>query len=119
MTPQGVPTEGDSMSTTTTDDAQPTVMGFATLVARPGRRDELRAALLRLVASTRREPGSIEYSLLEMRDAPGTFVMREAFASMDAFRAHQATEHYRAFGDGAHELLAQPLAVTFLTPVSD
>lgn len=95
------------------------VVSLATLVAREGRRDDLRRELLALIAPTRAEQGTLDYVLFETVDAPGTFIMREAFVSMAALRDHQATPHYRAFGAQADELLAEPLALTFLAPVSD
>ena len=95
------------------------VVSLATLVAREGRRDDLRRALLPLIEPTRAEPGNLDYVLFEKTEAPGTFVMREAFASMDALGEHQQTAHYVAFAAKADDLLAEPLALTFLTQVSD
>lgn len=95
------------------------VVSLATLVAREGRRDDLLRELLTLIDPTRAEPGNLDYVLFEKAEAPGTFVMREAFASIAALREHQQTAHYAAFAAQADELLAEPLALTFLTQVSD
>lgn len=95
------------------------VISLATLVAREGRRDDLRRELLTLIEPTRAESGNLDYVLFELVDEPGTFLMREAFTSMAALREHQATAHYREFGVVAEQLLARPLALTFLTQVSD
>lgn len=96
-----------------------TVVSLATLVARPGRRYDLLEALLPLIGPTRAEPGNLDYVLFEVADEPGTFLMREAFVSMAALHAHQATPHYLAFADQAEQLLGEPLALMFLTQVSD
>lgn len=97
----------------------PVVVSLATLVAREGRRYDLLTALLPLIEPTRAEEGNLDYVLFEVADEPGTFVMREAFTSMEALRVHQGTAHYLAFGEQAGELLAEPLTLTFLTQVSD
>ena len=94
------------------------VVSLATLVAREGRRDDLRRALLTLIEPTRAERGNLDYVLFEKTESPGTFIMREAFASMAALGEHQQTAHYAAFAAQADDLLAEPLALTFLTPVS-
>lgn len=95
------------------------LVSLATLVAKPGKRDELRAALLRLIEPTRAEPGNLDYVLFEQAYAEGTFVMREAFRSEADLQVHQRTPHYMAFAALADTLLAQPLRLTFLTRVSD
>ncbi|MCM3780713.1 putative quinol monooxygenase [Microbacterium hydrocarbonoxydans] len=95
------------------------LISLARLVAAPGRRDALRAALLALIEPTRSEPGTLDYVLFEVAETPGTFIMREAFTSEAALRAHQETPHYREFASFADDLLAEPLELTFLTRVSD
>jgi quinol monooxygenase YgiN len=95
------------------------VISLATLVAREGRRDDVRRELLKLIEPTRAERGNLDYVLFEIADAPGTFLMREAFVSRAALREHQETAHYLAFAARADELLAAPLKLTFLTQVSD
>lgn len=95
------------------------VISLATLVAREGRRDDVRRELLKLIGPTREEQGNLDYVLFEVADDPGTFVMREAFVSSAALREHQATAHYLDFAARADERLAAPLKLTFLTQVSD
>lgn len=92
---------------------------FATLTAAPGQRDGLRAALLGLIAPTRQEPGCLDYVLFEQSDTPGTFLMRETFASPADFKAHQDSPHFQAFLTQAGHLLAGAVHLTPLTRISD
>lgn len=101
------------------DRARDVVISLVTLVAREGRREDVRRELLNLIEPTRAEQGNLDYVLFEKADALGTFLMREAFVSMAALREHQETIHYAAFAAQADELLAEPLALTFLMQVSD
>ncbi|WP_434771159.1 putative quinol monooxygenase [Pseudomonas entomophila] len=91
---------------------------LATLTAKAGQADALKAALLALVEPTRAEPGNLDYMLFERRDEPGRFCMREAFAHQAAFDAHVASEHFQRFLAGSDALLAEPPQLTFLDPVS-
>ncbi len=52
---------------------------IAVLKAKPGQTDALRQALQALLLPTRQEPGSLDYALFQLRDAPDTFYMREAW----------------------------------------
>ncbi|MBC7316888.1 MAG: antibiotic biosynthesis monooxygenase, partial [Chloroflexi bacterium] len=52
---------------------------IAVLKAKPGQTDALRQALQALLLPTRQEPGNLDYALFQLRDAPDTFYMREAW----------------------------------------
>lgn len=95
------------------------LVSLAVLKAKPGCREALKAGLLALVAPTRAEPGNLDYVLFELRDAPGTFYMREAFQDQAALDAHFATAYFRQFAAGADALLEVPLQLLFLEQVSD
>lgn len=95
------------------------VIFLATLTAAPGQRDGLRAALLGLIGPTRQEPGCLDYVLFEQADSPGTFIMREAFASPADFGAHKSSPHFQAFLTQADHLLAGAVHLTPLSRISD
>ncbi|STV94608.1 antibiotic biosynthesis monooxygenase [Klebsiella pneumoniae] len=59
---------------------------IAVLKAKPGQTDALRQALQALLLPTRQEPGNLDYALFQLRDAPETFYMREAWQGQDALR---------------------------------
>lgn len=92
---------------------------IAVLKARPDKREALRKTLLALVEPTRAEPGNLDYVLFELRDAPGTFYMREAFIDAAALERHKTLPHFQAFAARLDELLAEPLRLILLDQVSD
>ncbi|MFK0276660.1 putative quinol monooxygenase [Ensifer sp. NPDC090286] len=94
------------------------VISIAILKAKPHQREALRQGLLGLIAPTRAEPGNLDYVLFELRDEPGTFYMREAFADQAALDAHFATPHFQAFAAEIDALLEEPLRLIFLDQVS-
>lgn len=94
------------------------LVSLAILKARQGHALALKAALLALIEPTRAEPGNRDYMLFERSDEPGTFYMREAFDHQQALDTHLATAHFQRFAEQADLLLAEPLQLIFLDPVS-
>jgi quinol monooxygenase YgiN len=94
------------------------LVSLAILTAKPGQAPTLKAALLALIEPTRAEPGNRDYMLFERSDEPGTFYMREAFDHQQALDAHLTTAHFQRFAEQAEQLLAEPLQLIFLDPVS-
>lgn len=86
---------------------------FTRLTAKPGKRNELIAALEELATSTRAEPGNREFVAYPARDDTDVVLGYELFddqAAVDAHRATQAVADARARLD---ELLAQPPEITY------
>lgn len=67
----------------------------ARIVALPGKADELRAVLTRLIEPTRGEPGCVRYELLQNQADPTDFTFVEEWESDAAFKAHIATNHFK------------------------
>jgi quinol monooxygenase YgiN len=63
--------------------------------AKPGRSGELGTELLSLVAPTRREPGSLQYHILQGRDEPDIWFVREEWRGRADFDAHMATAYVK------------------------
>ncbi len=78
---------------------------FATLTAAPGQDTALRLILEDLVAATRQEPGNLHYHLYEAAEAPGTFLIYEAYKDQAAVDAHMASPHLQAALAAAGPLL--------------
>lgn len=93
-------------------------ISIAVLKAKPGKREDLRDALLGLVEPTRAEAGNLDYVLFELRDEPGTFYMREAFANEAALEQHFAADYFQAFAARTNDLLAEPLRLIRLDRIS-
>ena len=65
----------------------------ATFQALPGKEEELKQALLTLVAPTRKENGCINYDLHVASDNPGKFLFHENWTSKAALDVHLQTPH--------------------------
>jgi len=83
----------------------------AEMKAKAGREDDLRRALVALVAPTRREDGCVQYDLHEKTDEPGRFVFYENWVSAAHLERHAASAHIQAFRAGAGGLLAEPARI--------
>lgn len=58
------------------------------LHAKPGKREDLRAATLPLTSLVRSDPKNLVYFFQEDRESPGHFVFYEVFATKADFEAH-------------------------------
>lgn len=87
--------------------------------ARPGRGDDLRAALLALVEPTRAEEGCLRYDLHDDPEDPARFAFYEVWASAEHHRAHDATPHVATIVAALPELTAagRPERVTRWRPI--
>ena len=77
----------------------------AKLQAAPGKEEELKAALTKMVAAVKaNEQGkAVAYSLHTANDDPATFLFYEQYADDDAVKAHGATEHMGALNSAIRE----------------
>ena len=70
------------------------VVAIAT--AQAGREAELKSRLEGVATASWDEPGVVSYAVHDLRDAPGSFMMVEVYASQKAFDAHLETPHVTA-----------------------
>jgi quinol monooxygenase YgiN len=70
---------------------------IAYLKAKPGKADELQAALQMLLVPTRREPGCLEYTLHVDTDDDSLFCFYERWSGPDEHAANLKTPHLQAF----------------------
>ena len=91
---------------------------LATLTAAEGREDELRDALIDLVAAAAEEPGCEIYSVHGSRNEPGVFRFFELYTDRDALKAHGRGPRMAAAMGGLDGLLAEPPVILRLTPVA-
>ena len=70
-----------------------TITVVATFQAKPGKAEELKRALISLVAPTRKEAGCINYDLHQSPDDPGKFLFHENWTSKAALDAHLKMPH--------------------------
>ena len=62
---------------------------------RDGERAKIESILRELAAAIRREPGNRQFTVLRGHDDPDDFLLYEVYASEQAFRDHQQTEHFK------------------------
>lgn len=81
----------------------------ATIPAKSGSENAVRAALTELVEASRKEDGCVSYDLYESTSAPGTFVTVEVWTDQHALDAHMKSPHLReAAGTFGAHLAAAP-----------
>ncbi|MBB5372932.1 putative quinol monooxygenase [Acidocella aromatica] len=85
---------------------------FATLTAAPGKTDALRAVLTALVAPSRAEPGTLQYTLHEALETPGVFHVYETYKDQAAVDAHMASPHLQKALSEAGPLLGAAPSIT-------
>lgn len=61
---------------------------IAEVRAKPGKREDLRAATLPLISLVRGDPKNLVYFFQEDRESPGHFIFYEMFATKEDFEAH-------------------------------
>lgn len=85
-----------------------TVTVVATFEARPGKENELRNALVGLVAPTRQEAGCLNYDLHVLPGAPAKFLFHENWTTKAALDTHLQTPHIQALLPRVGELCVAP-----------
>ncbi len=69
---------------------------------RPERREEFLAAIAENAeASVREEPGCLRFDVCSVESDPNRFLFYELYADADAFEAHRAAPHFKAWREAA------------------
>ena len=77
---------------------------IATFQAKPGKENELRAALIGLLAPTRKEAGCVSYDLHLSPEDPAKFLFHENWVSQAAIDTHMQAPHIQALLPRVNEL---------------
>jgi len=70
---------------------------YAEFTAVPGREHELAELVRQLTVDVRNEPGNVAFEPFTRADAPRSYIVFEIYRDDDAFEAHLASAHSRAF----------------------
>lgn len=97
-----------------TDDDRDLLTVIASMRAKPGKEQELRAALEALIEPTLAEAGNVTYALHQGADDPAVFYLYENWTGPDALAAHFATPHLSGLLPRTPELLDGDLLVQHL-----
>ncbi len=88
-----------------------TITVVATFEARPGKENELRNALIGLVAPTRQENGCLNYDLHVLPENPAKFLFHENWTTKAALDVHLQSAHIQALLPRVDELCVAPPAI--------
>lgn len=91
------------------------VVVVASFRAKPGRADEVEAALQDAIRRTHEERGCIRYALQRGVSDPGLVMLIERWASAEDLARHAEQPHVTGLGD-ALDMLAAPIDVQVLAP---
>ena len=90
----------------------------AIIVPKPEHVQDVEQGMLELVRASRTEEGCLTYDLLRDEvDGQVRFHVQERYRDMDAVRAHQGSEHYKAYRARAGGWFASAPQVTVLQGV--
>jgi quinol monooxygenase YgiN len=108
---------GYDLQTMGTRPMTDTVKIVATLEARPGKAQALRALLDGMIAASRAEPGNLRYDLWVDQAGPDRFVLDELYVDRAAVEKHRASPHFQNYLSHINDLaeraalVLDPLAV--------
>lgn len=92
---------------------------IAYITAKAGYEDQVREALLDLVAETRKEKGCINYDLHQSQENATEFAMYENWDKAADLDAHAKSSHLQAFARIAAHLLERPAEIRKWSMVSE
>ena len=87
--------------------SKPSLTVVATFQAKPGKEAELRAALMGLLAPTRKEAGCLNYDVHQATDNPAKFLFHENWTSKAHLDAHLQSPHIKALLPRVNELCTE------------
>lgn len=79
-----------------------------------GQATDVEAVLRGMIASTRAEPGCVQYDLHRLE---GGFLLDEAYTDDAAVQAHRASSHYLTYREAISSLLSAPIEVLKPEPI--
>jgi quinol monooxygenase YgiN len=101
------------MSTGERETGMDEIRVIARALARSGKEEQLRNALVGMLAPTRAEQGCRLYELYESNNR-GLFYFYEEWESQDALDRHTTTPHYKQLTQNIRDLLEGTFEVTLL-----
>ena len=87
---------------------------IAEINAKPGSEGALRDLLVPFAKSSRKEPGCLVYTLMEVIAEPGRFLTFERWTNKAALEAHMVTPQIKAIVPKLEPILAKPFTQIFL-----
>lgn len=88
-----------------------------TYVVKEGEERRFLEAVAQLAKSTRLEPGCLEYRFHRDTEDSRKFFLYELYADEQAYRAHQATEHFEKWAKGVIPALLEERRIERYVPL--
>jgi quinol monooxygenase YgiN len=82
-------------------------------IASEGKGDALEKEFQKLARKVKNEPGSISFAVLRENDNPSNFLVYVQYKDEESLKAHQQSEHEKAFLNATKNMLAEPSRITF------
>jgi quinol monooxygenase YgiN len=92
---------------------------IAYITAKAGHQEQVRDALLDLVAHTRNEKGCVNYDLHQSQENASEFAIYENWEKASDLDAHAKSSHLQAFTTVAGHLLGRPAEIRKWSMVSE
>ena len=89
--------------------------GIAEIVSKPDKADDLRALMVPFAEGSAKEPGCLQYTLLEVISEPGRFLTFERWTDKAALDGHMVTPAIKAIVPKLDPVLAKPFTQLFLS----
>lgn len=77
----------------------------ADIYAKKDQIEQVKQALVALIAPTKQEKGCLDYELHQDNQAPAHFVFYENWSSYEEWQTHSQSEHVRQFGEQTQGLI--------------
>jgi quinol monooxygenase YgiN len=103
---------------TPTDSRPDLVTVIAHMRAKPGKEQDLRAALEALIEPTSKEPGYVNYDLHQGIEDSALFYLYENWESVDTHETHMHTPHLETFAGLVDDLIDGGLTVVRLRRIA-
>lgn len=94
------------------------IVVFARFLAKQGKEDAMREALLKAIEPTRAEPDNISYDLHQAPDQPAVFFFHETWKDEAALQRHMETPHLKELAAAAEALQLEPFSVVVTRMIS-
>ena len=92
---------------------------IARIRAISGKEEELKKALLELIAPSRKDAGCLNYDLHQSTEHKSCFLFHENWESKELLDKHMTTGHLKAFMAKGDKFLAEPPQITLWERISE
>jgi quinol monooxygenase YgiN len=89
-----------------------TLTVVAEILAKPGKEEQVKVALMKLVEPTRNESGCVQYDLHQCLNEPGRFLFFANWKSESDLTEHLQTPHIQEAVSALEPIMSEPLKIS-------